>query len=273
MSILTFIPQIWSARLLRHLDNALIARNFFNQDYEGEIRDMGDTVRINQIGDVSIFDYVRNEDMTPPETLSTAAQDLVIDKANAFNFQIDDIDRVQMRTDLMDSAMQRSGYKMADKEDTFLFNKLATDTATANKIASTAITSGEDAYLLVVQLRTIMAKNNVPSEGRKLAVPPEFVAKILQDDRFVNTGSPQAETRLTSGFITRALGFDIYEVNTLPVGKIIAGHSLAATYANQIVKTEAFRMEKRFADGLKGLNVYGAKVLVPNALATATVTF
>ena len=189
MSIATFIPHLWSARLLAHLDNALVATNFFNRDYEGEIRDMGDTVRINQIGDVTIFDYVRNIDMAAPETLNTAAQDLVIDKANAFNFQIDDIDRVQMRTDLMDSAMQRSGYKLASKEDTYLFTKLVNDTAAANKIPTTGIASGDDAYSLVVQLRTILAENNVPAQGRRLAVPPEFVGYILHDDRFVNTGS------------------------------------------------------------------------------------
>ena len=89
MSVATFIPTIWSARLLNHLENALVAKNFFNTDYEGEIRDMGDTVRINQIGNITIFDYERNKDMKPPEDATTAAQDLVIDQGKAFNFQKD----------------------------------------------------------------------------------------------------------------------------------------------------------------------------------------
>jgi len=273
MSIQTFIPVIWEARLLQHLDNALIARNFFNQDYEGNITDQGDTVRINQIGNVSIFQYNRNQDMTPPETLATSAQDLVIDQAQAFNFQIDDIDRVQARSELMDSAMQRSAYSLAEVEDTFLFNLLGAAVPTANKVTVTISTPAE-MYELLVQLRKIMVINNVPSIGRKVAVPPDAIALLLKDDRFVGTGGTNAESTLQSGFVGRAAGFDIFEVNTTPGGNtVIAGHQLASTFAGQIVKTEAYRMEKRFADGLKGVSVYGAKTLIPEALASATVTF
>ena len=272
--ITSFIPQIWAARLLAHLDNALVARHFFNQDYEGEISDMGDRVRINQIGAVNIFPYVRNQDMTDPEQLSTAAQDLVITEADAFNFQVDDIDKVQMRADLMDSAMQRSAYALAAKEDTFLFNLLATDVDTGNKIAATTITSPDDAFALLTQLRTLLTKANVPNIGRVLGVTPEFVAVLLSDkQRFAGAGGTNAEGRLINGLVGRAVGFDIFEVNTLPGNNtLIAGHNLAATFASQIAKTEAFRMEKRFADGLKGLSVYGAKVIVPKAIATAVVT-
>ena len=274
MAITTFVPQIWSARLLAHLDNALAARSFFNQDWAGEITDMGDTVRINQIGEVNIFEYSRNQDMAAPEQLNTAAQELVIDHADAFNFQIDDIDQVQSRTALMDSAMQRSAYALADKEDTYLFGLLAAGAAAGNKIASTAITSPEDAFALLVQLRTMLTKANVPNQGRVIGVPPEMVGLLLSDKRFAGSGGANAESNLQNGLIGRAAGFDIFESNTLPGNNtIIAGHSVAATYASQIVKTEAYRMEKRFADGLKGLSVYGAKVLVPEAIATAVVTF
>lgn len=270
--ITSFIPTVWSARLLQHLDNALVAKNFFNTDWEGEISDMGDTVRINQIGAVSIFDYVRNQDMTPPEQLNTAAQDLVIDQADAFNFQIDDIDRVQMRADLMDSAMERSGYALADKEDSFLFQMLANDAG--NKIGPTTVTNPEDMFSLLVQLRTLLTKQNVPTAGRRVGIPPEGVSYLLEDTRFTGTGGTLAEGTLQTGLIGRAVGFDIYEINTLPGNNtIIAGHQLSATFASQIVKTEAYRMEKRFADGLKGLSVYGAKVLIPEAIATAEVTF
>lgn len=273
MSIATFIPTIWEARLLQHLDNALVARNFFNQDYEGNITDQGDTVRINQIGNISIFEYHRNQDMTPPEELATAPQDLVIDQAQAFNFQIDDIDRVQARADLMDSAMQRSAFSLSEVEDTFLFNLLDAAVPTPNKVTAT-IASPDEMYELLVQLRTIMVKNNVPFAGRKIAVPPEAVALLLKDDRFVGTGGANAEGTLLSGYVGRAAGFDIFEVNTTPGGNtIIAGHQLASTFASQIVKTEAYRMERRFADGLKGLSVYGAKTLIPEALASAVVTF
>lgn len=273
MSIATFVPTIWSARLLMHLDNALIAKNFFNSDYEGEISDMGDTVRINQIGNITIFDYKRNEDMDPPEDTSTVAQDLVIDKAKAFNFQIDDVDAVQIRTSLMDGAMQRSAFALAEVEDTFLFDRLNVAVPAANKVTAT-VSSPEDMYEVLVKLRTIMVKNNVPAAGRRIALPPEAIALLLKDSRFVGTGSTLAEGQLLNGQVGRAASFDIFEVNTTPGGDTaIAGHQLASTFASQIVKTEAYRMERRFADGVKGLSVYGAKVLIPQAIASAKLTF
>ena len=272
MSITTFIPTIWSARLLIHLDNALRARNFYNRDYEGEITDQGSTVRINQIGNISVFPYERNTDMVAPDELQTVAQDLVIDQAVAFNFQIDNIDRVQARAELMDTAMARSAYALAEKEDAYLFKLLADNAPTGNKVTAT-IGSADELYELLVHLRTIMAKNNVPSLGRMLALPPEALALLLKDARFVGTGGTFAEDTLRAGFVGRAAGFDIFEVNTTPNNNtIIAGHSIASTFASQIVQTEAYRMEKRFADGLKGLSVYGAKVLMPEATAVAEIT-
>ena len=273
MSIATFIPTVWSARLIQHLDNALIAKSFYNTDYEGEITDMGDTVRINQIGNISIFDYKRNKDIEPPQETSTVAQDLVIDQAKAFNFQIDDVDKVQMRADLMDAAMTRSAFALAEKKDTFLFRRLF-DAATGPNKINVTVSSPSDIYEVLVKLRTIMVKNNVPAAGRVVALPPEAVALLLKDDRFVGTGGFLAEGQLQAGQVGRAAGFDIFEVNTTPGGNsAVAGHQLASTFASQIVKTEAYRMEKRFADGVKGLDVYGAEVLIPKAVAVATLNF
>jgi hypothetical protein len=270
MSVATFIPTVWSARLINHLDNALVARSFFNQDYEGEISDKGDTVKINQIGNISIFDYERNQDMNPPEELATAAQELIIDQGKAFNFQVDDVDAAQMNTGLMDRAMERSGVQLAEVEDSFLFGLLNAAAVGDNRITAT-IQTPADMYATLVLIRQIMVKRNVPAIGRKIALPPEGVSLLLQDDRFVGTGGTGAESTLASGLVGRAAGFEIYEVNTTPGGNTaIAGHSLASTYANQIIKTEAYRMERRFADGVKGLNVYGAKVLVPQAIVAAT---
>lgn len=276
MPITSFIPQLWSARLLKHLDNALIAKNFFNNDYEGEIQDYGDTVKINQIGNVSVFNYVRNADMTPPEELSTVAQELVIDQAKAFNFQVDDVDAAQMRAPLMDSAMNRAGVALAETEDTFLFSKLAASVDPGNQIGAMTITTPDEAFSMLVKLREILTKANIPHAGRKVALSPDILSFILEDARFTGTGGAFAESTLLNGLVGRAMGFEVYEVNTLPDDSgaqvVIAGHSLGATFASQIVKTEAYRMEKRFADGVKGLSVYGAKVLIGKAYASASVT-
>ena len=270
MSIQNFIPKIWSARLLEHLDNALVADNFFNRNWEGEIRDHGDTVRINQIGNITIADYVRNQDMTPPQELEGVAQELIIDQAKMYNFQIDDVDDAQTKPKLMNAAMERSAFALADVQDTWLFGLLAAQAQ--GQLGALAITNPDDAFALLVQMRTMLTAENVPSQGRKVAVPPEMVGMLLRDDRFTATGSGDAEGRLKTGLIGRAVGFDIFEVNTTD-NRVIAGHDIGATFASQLIKTEAYRMERRFADGVKGLSVYGARVTIPEAFTVATVSF
>ena len=271
MSIASFIPALWEARLLHHLDNALVARNFFNQDYEGLIKDQGDTVRINQIGAPTLFTYVRNQDMPLPEDLETLPQELIIDQARGFNFQIDDIDRVQASGELMDAAMERAAHELSSEEDAYLFGVLHSAVPAANRLSKTPSTP-EEMYDILVELRTIMVRNNVPVKGRVVALPPEAMGLILRDPRFVESGSDRAEWRLAAGLIGRAAGFDLYETNNTPGGNsIIAGHPLGATFASQIVQAQAYRPERRFGDAMKGLSVYGARVTRPHTLALAEI--
>lgn len=271
MSVQSFIPEVWSARLLAHLDNTLVAKNFFNKEYEGDISQYGDTVHINQIGDITITDYIRNTDMGDPEELSTEDQTLLIDQSKSFNFQVDDVDKAQMRTDLMDKAMERAGYGLATVEDAYLFNLLATEAG--NKIGAVTIDSSDAAFSVIIKMRELLTKTNTPKIGRKLALSPEFVSYILEDTRFTGTGGSYAESVLQGGYIGRTMGFEVYEVNNLPANQIVAGHDLGATFANQLTKLEAYRPEKRFADAIKGLSLYGAKVTTPEVYASAEVTF
>ena len=271
MAISNFIPTIWSARLLHHLDNALVGRRFFNTEWEGEIRDAGDRVKINQIGRVSIFEYHANQDLHAPEQLSSVQTDMLIDFARAFNFQIDDIDAVQSKPALMDAAMQRSAQDLSETADRWLMQRLLDGVAPSNRI-NTTVNNADDVYVLLTRLRTMLVRANVPIAGRLVAMPPELVELVLQDDRFVNTGGNLAEATLTSGIVARAAGFGILEVNTIPGNNaIIAGHPISATMATQISKVEAYRMEKRFADGVKGLFLAGAQVTRPTGIAVATI--
>lgn len=105
MAITTFIPELWSARLLYALEKSHIATNLVNRNYEGLIQNQGDTVHIGSIGAITVSSYTANSDMSAPETLATTDQTLVIDQAKYFNFQIDDVDKVQAAGDLIDTAM------------------------------------------------------------------------------------------------------------------------------------------------------------------------
>ncbi len=283
MSLNNFIPQIWSARLLAALDKALVygQPTVVNREYEGEITAVGDTVRISSIGDVTIKDYTKNVDIDPPEELTDAQQMLNITQQKYFNFAVDDVDKVQTKPNVMEEAMRRSGYSLNDKVDQFLGGQY-TGVPTANLIGDdttpkipTANTATTSFYEYLVDLGVILSENNIPKDQRFAVIPPWCHGLLQKDERFVKVGNLPVEQRLLNGMIGRAAGFDILESNNTPQTsgtkyKIIAGHPMACSFAQQILKMEAFRPEKRFSDAVKGLQVYGAKLVRPYAWAVLT---
>ena len=274
MAITTFIPELWSARLLYALEKSHVATNLVNRNYEGVIANQGDTVHINSIGAVTVKDYTKNTNIADPEVLTTADQTLDIDQAKYFNFQVDDVDKAQISGEIIDTAMGRSAYALADVSDAFLLKTIANGVASANKIGAkatlTALTAS-NVYENIVKMRTLLDKANVPTTGRTIVVPPEVYALLLLDDRFAKSGSDSGQNALLNGMVGRVAGFDVFMSNNCVSGTdggsgstayfvITAQVAAATTYAEQIIKTEAYRMEKRFADAVKGLHVYGAKV-------------
>lgn len=278
MSVTNFIPTIWSARLLRHLDKKHVYANLLNRDYEGEIKNFGDTVKINQIGDVTIKNYQKSTDIEAPEELSGEQLMLTIDQAKYFNFGIDDVDAAQVNPKLMDKAMMRAAYGMNDVTDQFAANLLYTGTDAGNVIGtdeSPIVPTADDAYDALVDVSTLLTEANVPMEGRWVVVPAWYHGLLLKDKRFVGNGTDYNKAILEGGEVGVAAGFRVSLSNNVPntTGtkyKIIAGTNEAGSYAEQILKTEAYRPEKRFSDAVKGLHVYGAKVLQPKCLAVLT---
>lgn len=278
MSVANFIPTIWSARLLRHLDKKHVYANLLNRDYEGEIKNFGDTVKINQIGEVTIKDYEKGKDIEVPDDLSGDQLMLTIDQAKYFNFAVDDVDNAQTNPKLMDKAMQRAGYAMNDTTDSFAANLLYVNAAAENMLGtddSPLVPTADSAYDMLVDLATLLTESNVPMEGRWAVIPAWYHGFLLKDKRFVGNGTDYNKAILEGGEVGMAAGMRILLSNNVPNStgtkyKIIAGTNEAGSYAEQILKTEAYRPEKRFADAIKGLHVYGAKVLQPKCLSVLT---
>ena len=270
MAVTSFIPELWSARLLAHLDKAHVATAFTNRDYEGEIRQAGDTVHINTLGNITVKSYTKNTDIEGPEALSTEDQTLVIDQLKYFNFQVDDVDKVQAAGALLDPATQRAAYALSDTADAFIFNYLAS--AAKKQITLGSVTNVNTAYAALVAIRTAFVQANVPSGTWQVAVDPVFSSFLLKDERFVKAGIDAQYGNLQNGFIGRAAGMDIYESNNVGSGKIIACPAFACTFAEQILEMEAYRPEKRFADAVKGLHVYGIKATYPECIIKGTFT-
>ena len=278
MSVANFIPTIWSARLLEHLDKRHVYLNLLNRDYEGEIKNFGDTVKVNQIGAVAIKDYEKGQDIDAPEDLTGEQQELKIDQAKYFNFAVDDVDDAQTNPKLMDKAMERAAYGMNDVVDAFAANLLAVNVHNDNTIGSDTapkVPTVDTAYDLLVDLGVKLTEANVPTVGRWVVIPAWYHGLLLKDKRFVGNGTDFNKAILENGEVGQAAGFTVYVSNNVPNTtktkyKIIAGTDEAGSFAEQILSTEAYRPEKRFSDAVKGLHVYGAKVFQSKCIAVLT---
>lgn len=291
MTVASYIPELWAAKLLEGYDENLVYAQptVANRDYEGEIANQGDTVHINSIGDPGVRAYNRAADITFDD-LGTTDQELVIDQADYFAFYVNDVDKVQAKGELGGPALNRASLQLRRKSDTFAGGLLKAGAATANQLGRQKIVSGGTqmagagqitAWDILVELGLRLDNQDAPEEGRYVVVDPGFIAAIAKDDRFMRADASGDTGVRRNGLIYRAAGFDILRTSAVPtVGGaaankddkvLIAGVPGAFTFANQIIKTEAGRREKGFDDFVKGLNVYGAKVTIPEGLATATV--
>lgn len=276
IAITQFVPEIWSAELLRNLRNTLVYANLANRNYEGDIARAGDTVHITSFADPAIRAYTKDGTITW-DLLTDATRALLIDQANYFAFSVDDIDKRQALSGFVAETTLGAAYNLASAADVFVGAAMVTAAnATANDLGAVAVTTPDTAYQLLVNLRTKLTRSNTPASGRWVVVPPELYGVLLRDDRFIRMDASGTTEGLRNGIVGRAAGFDVIESNVVPVAagvySVLAGHEWATTYAQNILETESIRRENTFGDGVRGLHVYGAKVIRPAQLALADVT-
>lgn len=286
MTIDNVNPTIWAGKIQENLNNAHVAVNCCNREYEGEIKGQGDTVKINSIGRVTITAYVKDAfALGNPQVMQDASMMLRIDQANSFNVGIDDIDKAQQNIKLMNMFAEEAAWGYADVVDLYLIALMYAGVASGtpdNLQATRAFGTGEsddDAYEALVDLGILLSLQNVPKgRGARWAlVEPEYTGLLLKDPRFVSFGTKENIARLVGGAIGEAAGFTIYESNNIYAAlssahAVIAGYKGAITYAEQIAETEAYRPQGGFTDALKGLHLFGAKVTRPYALAAQPFT-
>jgi|SRR5690625_965798 len=264
-----FIPTIWSARLLANLDKSLVGLQMVNRDYEGEISAFGDTVKINQLGNITIKDYT-GADIDDPEEIDSTEQSLVIDQAKYFNFSVKDVDKAQANVNLLDGSMERAAYAMADVIDQDIFKtgvegagvKVATASSPQDVFKDTA-------YDILVDLGVKLDERNVPKAGRKIVLPPWYLGLLAKDPRFTKDMNILANGVVEGATVGR---FQLLSSNNLKAAtgtgavRALGGTTRGLSFANQIVETEAYRPEKNFSDAVKGLSVWGRKVVQKDEL-------
>lgn len=282
MAVTNFVPDIWSAKILTNLSRSSVAAGIVNRDYEGDIKSGGDSVKITSFVDPTIGTYTAHTDITI-EDVDDATRSLLIDQQKYFAFEVDDVEKAQAVSGgaVLSQQIQRASYGLKNTLDAYVLAQMgagASASAPDHQVAEATISTAAAAYEAIVDWGVLLDNADIPEEDRWVVVTPAFHGKLLKDDRFVKAGDDLAAATRRNGRVGEAAGFDIYKSNNLPDGPgagagklMIAGSRISTTLAEQIVSVEAFRMEKRFADGVKGLHVYGVKVTRPTALVAADV--
>ncbi len=264
MAISSFIPTVWSETLLSELNSQYIGVRNCNREFEGDIKDKGSVVKIGSIGDISVFNYTKDTDMQAPQTLSDSAITLTINQAKAFNFQIDDIDRAQSQPKIMKAALRKAANALADVADKYIY-KLYSQASEDNFIIASGANSS-NIIEWIAQVRQKMIENGVTNScDLVLEVSPMVAAMILQAKLNIATDNTGI---IENGYIGKVLGFDVYtshnvDVDLSGVHKCYARTRRAIAFAEQLNEVEAYRPESRFADAIKGLHLYGAKIVYP----------
>ncbi len=282
MAVTNFVPDIWSARILTNLSKTAVVNGVCNRDYEGDTA-VGDEVKITSITDPTITAYTGG-DMTP-EDIDDASRSLLLNQKQSFNFYLDDVEAAQSVNGgaILREAIDRASYGLSNVMDAYALDVMWSNASASNPdhvLAEVTLTTAAGAYNHLVDLGVYLDEADIPPEQRFAVVPPAFYALLLKDDRFVGAGDAAGASTRANGLVGEAAGLAIYRSNNLPTAAtgtsstnkgVIVGSRIATTLAEQVRKVEAYRVEKKFADGVKGLHVYGVKVTRPTGLVASDV--
>ena len=285
----TFIPEIWSAKLIEKFYAATVIGAIANTDYEGEIKNFGDKVHIRTKPTITIRDYQVNQDLVIDRPSSNIV-DLTIDYAKYFNEALDDVMETQSDLNLLSMWSDDAAQQMKITIDTQLLTLIDPGISAQNKGATAGRISGNfnlgaigapitfsptTALNAIVDLGTVLDEQNIPETGRWLIIPPWAAGDIKKSDLRNASISGDGSSLLRNGRLGMIDRFTLYSSNLLPTAvegsatafRIFAGHPHGLTFASQITKMETIRSERSFSNLMRGLQVYGFKVLDGTAVA------
>lgn len=257
MSIKNYIPELWNVAMIDDFQKAHVLGKVCRCKIDAPITKRGQTVHITGIGDIQIGDYTGADIIM--QALNDAGVTMKIDQAKYFNFAVDDVDALQANGDLMGEATRKATYSLKDVADQRINTVMVAG-------AGLTITGANVNTLLIIssiaEMSLALDEAEVPDEQQWIVIPKWASTKLLvagiyhADDLKGNI----------NGFVTNVLGIDLYKSSNIGATAPLAGAYGAVAFAEQIIETVAFSPEKRFGDALKGLHVYGVKVVLPQAL-------
>ncbi len=292
-----FIPEIWSGKLIENFYDATVLAAISNTDYEGEIRQFGDTVNIRTTPEITIRSYVKGQTLTVENPDKPKLQ-LVIDKGEYFACVEDDVDKVQSDINLMDTWSKDASERMKIKIDQRVLTDMLPDISAENKGATagaisasfnlgttgaplTVTKDGASATTsvvdLLVDMGTVLDEANAPEQDRFVVIPAKMAGLIKKSELKDASLTGDSMSIVRNGRLGMIDRFTVYVSHNLYVssGKynIIAGHKMGFTFASQMTNMETIRSESTFGNIIRGLQVYGYKVVKPEALSTAVIQF
>ena len=272
-----FIPQIWSQKLSQMLEKNCVMLQCVNRNWEGEIKNQGDTVKIITPAAVSVSTLTSEN--IEYSSLTPTSQDLVIDQKKFFAFKIDDVAQVQANTDIMEAHLVNAKNAIEEVQDSYLLG-MHTNVPEDNTIGSESspiLLDKSTIYENFVKLSLALKNSDAVHLGAKpwVVINPNIESYLLQSPEFISAYKVADET-LREGSIGRIAGMDVLvSTNLTDVdGKyyVLAGTNEAITFASQLAKIESLRDKDSFSDLVRGLYLYGAKTVQPKALAKMVVT-
>jgi hypothetical protein len=268
MAVTSFIPQVWEAKLLTKYSKGAIAELITTRP----TKIVGNTITFNKATDVTIKDYSGS---VAWDTVNTTSVDILMNQKKYFSIQVDDVDAVQAAGELMQPHVNGAAVSLQETTDSYvlgLFTGAHADNVIGNDTTPIALTKA-NVYDSIVDLGTKLNKKKVPKADRFCVIDSDVLGLLSKDDRF--TRSPVVlENGVVEGQKINGMQIVVSEELSQAAGKkkIMALHKEAIGFGKQIDQVEAMRLENAFADGVRGLTVYGSSVLRPEALAVLTAT-
>ena len=282
-----FSPVIYSQKVLKFFRRSSVAEAITNTDYAGEIENFGDTVKIIKEPTVSVSSYTRGS-VVNTQDLTDAEVSLAVDQGNYFAFKVDDIEERQSHVNFEALATSSGAYALKKQYDYNVLYAIQQGASTDSDLgaagtASSCNTGNECANYLSTFAR-ILDENDVPEDNRWIVAPPNFYEILRQADSKLMDSSVTGESgsALLNGAVTsrKVHGFTLYQSNAIAIGAtgsasagtfgpsttsgetyVLGGHMSAVATASAIAKTEIIRDPDSFADIVRGLHVFGRKVL------------
>ena len=268
-SEVNFIPEVFSKLLQAKFYSKSILPEISNTDYEGEISGQGDKIVVRTVPAVTINDYAGT--ITTQE-LTTAKVEMLIDKAKYYSFKVDDVLAAQADINMLEAASTDASEGMRIAVETDVLSSAVTGATTIG--AQTTITSSNILEEILTLSKTL-DELNIPEEGRFIVLSPEFISMLKQSELRQAYLTGDATSPLRNGLVGMVDRFKVFQSNMVytPASgsdagytHVLAGHPKALSFASQFTNTETVRMESTFGDQVRGLKVYGSKVITPDAL-------